>query len=106
MRFPIRASSQAVLITGAAAGVYDGFDWIAPLEDFVRAAYANKIPMVGVCFGHQLMAQVLGGSVREVRKGLGHRPACLHVAPGNGVVDGEADRDCRLAPGPGDRAAE
>src|SRR3569623_3013111 len=52
---------EAVLITGAAAGVYDGLDWIAPLEDFVRAAHARATPMVGVCYGLLLIAQALGG---------------------------------------------
>ena len=56
---PDPSQLEAVLITGAAAGVYDGLDWIAPLEDFVRSAYANKTPMVGICFGHQLIAQAL-----------------------------------------------
>ena len=43
---------EAVLITGSSAGVYDGFEWIAPLEEFVRMAHQSKVPMVGVCFGH------------------------------------------------------
>src|SRR5829696_6632255 len=47
----------AILITGSSAGVYDGLDWIAALEEFVRAAHENYVPMVGVCFGHQLIAQ-------------------------------------------------
>jgi GMP synthase-like glutamine amidotransferase len=62
---------EAILITGSAAGVYDEFDWIAPLEDFVRATYAGKTPMVGVCFGHQLIAQALGGKARKSNKGWG-----------------------------------
>ena len=81
---------EAVLITGAAAGVYDGLDWIAPLEDFVRNAYANKTPMVGVCFGHQLIAQALGGTVRKSDKGWGIGRHVYQVLPENGVVDGEA----------------
>ena len=68
---------QAILITGSSAGVYDEFDWIAPLEEFVRQAYSSEIPMVGVCFGHQLMAQALGGVVRKIRQGLGHWAARL-----------------------------
>src|SRR5690242_5893432 len=47
---PDPASLQAILITGSSAGVYDGLDWIAPLEAFVRAAYAKRTPLVGVCF--------------------------------------------------------
>src|SRR5690242_3896615 len=63
--------TEAILITGSAAGVYDECDWIAPLEQFVRAAYTSKIPMVGICFGHQLIAQALGGLVRKSEKGWG-----------------------------------
>jgi len=80
---------EAVLITGSSAGVYDAFDWIAPLEDFVRAAYSSNIPMVGVCFGHQLIAQALGGVVRKSEKGWGIGRHVYDIAPGNGVIDGE-----------------
>lgn len=79
---------EAILITGAAAGVYDGFDWIAPLEGFVRTAHDRKVPMVGVCFGHQLIAQALGGTVRKSEKGFGLGRHVYDVAPGNGVIEG------------------
>ncbi|PIT00646.1 glutamine amidotransferase [Bradyrhizobium nitroreducens] len=87
---PDPSKLEAVLITGAAAGVYDGLDWIAPLEDFVRAAYANKTPMVGVCFGHQLIAQALGGTVRKSEKGWSIGRHVYQVLPENGVIGGEA----------------
>jgi GMP synthase-like glutamine amidotransferase len=80
---------EAILITGSAAGVYDELDWIAPLEDFVRAAYARRTPMVGVCFGHQLIAQALGGMVRKSEAGWGIGRHVYDVAPGNGVIAGE-----------------
>ncbi len=80
---------DAILITGAAAGVYDALDWMAPLEDFVRKAYVNQTPMVGVCFGHQLIAQALGGTVRKSEKGWGIGRHVYQVLPENGVIDGE-----------------
>jgi GMP synthase-like glutamine amidotransferase len=79
---------EAILITGSAAGVYDELDWIAPLEDFVRAAYARRTPMVGVCFGHQLIAQALGGVVRKSERGWGIGRHVYQVVPGNGVIEG------------------
>jgi GMP synthase-like glutamine amidotransferase len=80
---------EAILITGAAAGVYEGLDWIPPLEEFVRTAHANKTPMVGVCFGHQLIAQALGGVVRKSEKGWGIGRHVYQVTPNNGVIAGE-----------------
>jgi GMP synthase-like glutamine amidotransferase len=70
--FPDPAGLEAVLLPGSAAGVYDDhFAWMAPLRAFIRAAYTAKTPMVGVCFGHQIMADALGGDVRKSEKGWG-----------------------------------
>jgi GMP synthase-like glutamine amidotransferase len=88
-RLPDPAGLDAILITGSAAGVYDDFDWIAPLEEFVRTAYDKRVPMVGVCFGHQLMAQALGGDVRKSEKGWGIGRHVYRLAPGNGLVEGD-----------------
>jgi GMP synthase-like glutamine amidotransferase len=79
---------EAVLVTGSSAGVYDGFEWIAPLEEFVRMAHQSKVPMVGVCFGHQLIAQALGGTARKSEKGWGLGRHVYDVAVGNGLIDG------------------
>jgi GMP synthase-like glutamine amidotransferase len=86
---PDPAQLEAILITGSTAGVYENLDWIAPLERFVRAAYEAKIPMAGVCFGHQLIAQALGGTVRKSEKGWGIGRHVYDVMPDNGVIDGE-----------------
>ncbi|MEQ9505028.1 MAG: glutamine amidotransferase [Hyphomonas sp.] len=61
----------AVLYTGSPAGVYDPEPWIAPLSDFIRTAAATKTPQVGICFGHQVMGEALGGKVVKSEKGWG-----------------------------------
>ncbi len=57
------------LITGSKFGVYEDHDWIPPLEDFVRQAYRAAVPIIGVCFGHQILAQALGGKVEKYSGG-------------------------------------
>ena len=70
--FPEAAALEGIIITGSAAGVYDShYAWMNPLRDFIRAAYASRTPMLGICFGHQIMADALGGDVRKSEKGWG-----------------------------------
>ncbi|NEX47268.1 type 1 glutamine amidotransferase [Pseudotabrizicola algicola] len=57
------------LITGSKHGVYEDHPWIAPLEAFIRTAYAEHVPMVGICFGHQIIAQAMGGRVEKFAGG-------------------------------------
>ena len=85
---PVAEGLEAILITGSAAGVYDDLEWIVPLEEFVRTAHENKVPMVGVCFGHQLIAQALGGTVRKSEKGWGLGRHVYDVAPRNALIEG------------------
>ncbi|MGN6057984.1 MAG: glutamine amidotransferase-related protein [Sphingomicrobium sp.] len=59
----------AYLITGSPAGVYDPLPWIEPLQQFIRGA--TQARMVGICFGHQVMAEALGGQVEKSDKGWG-----------------------------------
>ena len=59
------------LISGSAASVYDDREWIAPTEEVVRRLVEEAAPTVGVCFGHQLVAQALGGEVRKAAVGWG-----------------------------------
>jgi GMP synthase-like glutamine amidotransferase len=66
----VGGEAGAYLITGSSLGVYDPDPWIGGLQAFVQAA-AGSAPMAGICFGHQLMAQALGGQVVKSPKGWG-----------------------------------
>lgn len=64
------AAFQGVIVTGSAAGVYDDLPWIAPLLGWLRAS-RGRTRLVGICFGHQAMAQAFGGHVGKSDKGWG-----------------------------------
>lgn len=57
------------LITGSKHGAYEPHAWIPPLESFIRDCYAARVPMIGVCFGHQIIAQAMGGKVKKFDQG-------------------------------------
>ena len=88
--YPARPSDhEAYLITGSPAGVYEPLPWIAPLLDFLRAA-RGQAKLVGVCFGHQAMAEAFGGHVEKSERGWGvgvqlydviERPSFMADAP-------------------------
>lgn len=57
------------LVTGSKHGAYEKLPFIEPLEQFLRDAYAAGRPIVGICFGHQILAQALGGKVEKFSGG-------------------------------------
>ncbi len=72
MEFPESVQdADGWLLGGSRHGVYDDVPFIAPLKAFVQDAYAAKVPVVGVCFGHQLIAQALGGKAEKFSGGWG-----------------------------------
>lgn len=56
---------DAWLVSGSVSCANDPDLWIRRLECFIRQVYSLSIPMVGVCFGHQIMAKSLGGRVEK-----------------------------------------
>jgi len=68
--FPVGIhDAQGWLITGSRHGAYEDHPWIPPLEAFIRDAYAASVPLVGICFGHQIIAKAMGGRVEKYRGG-------------------------------------
>lgn len=64
MEFPASVhDAEGWLLTGSRHGVYEDHAFIPPLERFIHDAYDADVPLVGICFGHQIMAQALGGRV-------------------------------------------
>ncbi len=63
------ADCQGWLITGSRHGVYEDHPWIPPLEQFIRDCFTARVPVVGICFGHQIVAQAMGGKVERFASG-------------------------------------
>ena len=70
MEFPASVQEcDGWLITGSRHGAYETHPFIPPLEDLIRKIYAAGLPLVGICFGHQIIAQALGGRVQKFAGG-------------------------------------
>lgn len=59
------------IITGSKHGVYENLPWMLTLQDAVRDIHAAGLPLIGICFGHQIIAEALGGKVEKSHKGWG-----------------------------------
>lgn len=75
---------DAWLVTGSRHGVYDPLPWIEPLKRFLKTAYEADVPIVGICFGHQILAEALGGKAMKSDRGwrLGVEQYTVHRRPG------------------------
>ena len=79
------------IITGSRHGVYEDLPFIAPLMKFIQDAFALKIPQAGICFGHQALAQALGGRVEKSDKGWGVGIRKVNVAKATNWMTDSAD---------------
>lgn len=62
---------ELYLITGSNAGAYEKADWIRRLLGWIRMAHEKRVKLAGICFGHQAIAQALGGQVEKAPQGWG-----------------------------------
>ena len=63
---PSQDAFDGFIISGSDKGVYDDTPWMQPLRDWMVTTRAAGKPMFGVCFGHQIMADVFGGKAEKV----------------------------------------
>jgi GMP synthase (glutamine-hydrolysing) len=72
--FPDHEAFDALVVTGSRASVYWDEPWIDETRAFVRDALDHGVPALGVCWGHQLLADALGGTVEPMGEyELGYR---------------------------------
>ncbi|GMQ92582.1 MAG: GMP synthase [Acidimicrobiia bacterium] len=80
-RLPVNPTEcDGYLISGSRASVYEDERWIRDLEAFVRVSVDASVPIFGICFGLQVMATALGGSVEKSRLGWGVGVHAMTVA--------------------------
>ncbi|MFT5592410.1 MAG: GMP synthase-like glutamine amidotransferase [Oceanicoccus sp.] len=67
-------SCDGWLITGSASGVYDNTPWMQKLKKWIIHSHEQNVPMVGICFGHQIIAEAFAGKVEKYSGGWGVGP--------------------------------
>lgn len=79
---PAYDSADGFIVMGSQYGVYDRLPWMLALEDWIRGCVRAHKALVGICFGHQIIAHALGGRVEKSDKGwgIGVSTTCNHLS--------------------------
>lgn len=103
------ADEDGWIVTGSRHGVYEDLPWMRTLKDFLRRSVADGVPVVGICFGHQILADAMGGRVEKSDRGWGvgvHRyqvrqplPFMAGAAPEFAIQAMHQDQVVELPPG-------
>lgn len=67
---PKPAEVGGIVISGSEKGVYDDTPWMVPLRARLEEYRKAGTPVFGICFGHQIMADVWGGRAEKADKGF------------------------------------
>ena len=65
------AICDAWIVSGSRHGAYETLPWIVSLKNFLHDSVTQGIPVIGFCFGHQILAMAMGGKVQKSEKGWG-----------------------------------
>jgi len=99
---------DAVVVSGSQLSVYDDRDWIHKATEWIRRAHDADVPILGICWGHQFLAQALGGRVvdmgeyeigyRDISR-VGEDPLFEGIDPTFTSFETHSDRVAELPPG-------
>jgi GMP synthase (glutamine-hydrolysing) len=85
---PSPRSASAVVITGSAANVPNREPWMLRAEAWLREVVASGVPTFGICFGHQILAQALGGEVQRNPRGREIGTLQIHAFEPSPIFEG------------------
>ena len=71
---------SGIIVMGSAASVHDGHKWQDDITDLLLESFDKSIPVMGICYGHQLLAHICGGMVGPLwngKKEQGQRKVCV-----------------------------
>jgi GMP synthase-like glutamine amidotransferase len=86
---------DAWVITGSPASAYDNEIWVTNLIQFTKDLHSKKSRILGICFGHQLIAKALGGKVENSKKGWGIGVRSFDIIQKTSWMHGE-DQNCAV----------
>jgi GMP synthase-like glutamine amidotransferase len=70
-KLPRLDAYDGYIYSGSRHGVYDGLNWIEPVKSFIRSVAGFRKPQFGICFGHQIIAEAMGGKAVKSDRGWG-----------------------------------
>jgi GMP synthase (glutamine-hydrolysing) len=65
----MRDNISGIIVMGSASSVHDGHTWQEAITELLLEAFDSNIPVMGICYGHQLLAHICGGKVGQLWKG-------------------------------------
>ncbi len=68
-KLPGLKSAKGFIITGSHSMVTEELGWSRELERYIKEISSKKIPLLGICYGHQLISKALGGKADFNKKG-------------------------------------